>query len=132
MTKTGYLDKRLAENQQIIEAYPYHYMIVDEVPETGERGVLAFEPDEDDDDQLVYSKTLALGLTLPDAERLAHSWNELPRVNAALRKVLERHNSQRSWEGTTCIECIDEWGNRKLYPCPTVKAIEEAMSGAGN
>ncbi|GAB3042107.1 hypothetical protein [Sediminivirga luteola] len=52
---------------------------------------------------------------------------DVPRLVAALRAVLEAHSSIGG-RGVECDVCADERGP-KPYPCPTVWAITEALEG---
>jgi len=76
------LERTLEEERRIINAYPYLYLTVEVMPETGERGVAAFEEHDEDAGLLGYSHMVADGMHGPQAERLAHSWNALPLRNA--------------------------------------------------
>ena len=56
----------------------------------------------------------------------------------ALRAVVELHKPKRDWEESTefgeqrkkvsyCSDCHDGHGERFLYPCPTIQAIEKDL-----
>lgn len=74
---------------------------------------------------------------LTDADRKAGDWHPIPHIVsdlnglvAALRAVLDRHWPDRHahhWP-TTCAVCSDPTGDALTYPCPTVRAITEALS----
>lgn len=53
---------------------------------------------------------------------LANDRANLVRAIAALRAVLEEHGRSGYW----CSTC-EEYGQAAPYPCPTVKAIAEAL-----
>lgn len=115
---------QLEEERRLIDAYPYDYLVVEAIPETGERGIIAYEPDDEYGDQLVLSHVVAGDLGAPTAERLAHSWNALPVRNAQIEAVLELHKPDE--DGEECSGCMNAYGDPCRWPCPTVTAIEEA------
>jgi hypothetical protein len=51
-----------------------------------------------------------------------------PAAFAALRAVLAYHDESR--HEPVCVNCYDEFGNYRLWPCPTVKRILKALEGA--
>lgn len=55
---------------------------------------------------------------------------EWARANEALRKVLGLHRKVGSMMSPyyVCASCLDGYGESVIYPCPTVKVIDEAMS----
>lgn len=75
-------------------------------------------------------------LTKRDATFIAYARSALPKRDAALRAVLALH-SEAEWVcgdkwcsdfphgGTNCVACGSEYPD---YPCPTVRAIEEALA----
>lgn len=67
-----------------------------------------------------------------DAEFIAAARADLPRALAALRKVLEMHvpEGREELDGyfvTLCRECAE---NVEEGPCPSVRAITDALGGA--
>jgi hypothetical protein len=66
-----------------------------------------------------------------DLEFIAHARTDIPAMHAALTAVLALHGSDGHtpddcgepdcWEG--CMECTEP------YPCPTVRAINDALGG---
>lgn len=59
--------------------------------------------------------------------------DDVPRLLAALRAVLDLHPAQddhRSFlEGPYCAGDCTTDGNREQWPCPTVRAVTEALDG---
>lgn len=55
---------------------------------------------------------------------------DAPRLEAALRAVLELHQPHEvNGPGNVlCSSCNKSWGGGEPYPCPTVRAIESALS----
>lgn len=64
--------------------------------------------------------------THEDREFIAHARTDLPAMAAALTAVLELH-----WCDTDgkCRGCHDDQGYYPPYPCPTVRAITDALGG---
>lgn len=60
-----------------------------------------------------------------DSEFIAHARTALPQRNAQLQAVLELHKPDE--DGEECDGCMNAFGDPTRYPCPTVRAIEEAM-----
>ena len=68
-------------------------------------------------------------LNAANAEWISHARTALPAAVAALRAVLDLHAPDREW-GHICGHCtdFDTYGSEWIdYPCPTVKAITEAL-----
>lgn len=63
-----------------------------------------------------------------DAAFIAHSRTDLPRVADALLAVLELHviRGRNIWGDPVCNECSPV----QPFPCPTVKAITEALEAS--
>ena len=80
---------QLEEERRIIDAYPYLHLEVESIPETGERGVMAYEAHDEDDELLSLSHVFADDMNAAEATRLAHSWNALPVRNAQIEAVLQ-------------------------------------------
>lgn len=84
-------------------------------------------------DRLILADRIA---NRADAEFIVHARSALPKRDAALRAVLALH-SEAEWVcgdkwcsdfphgGTNCVACGSEYPD---YPCPTVRAIEEALA----
>lgn len=73
---------------------------------------------------------LATGCTSDDAEFIAHARTDVPRLVAALRAVLDLH-TETYYDGPRCTECASLDGvdpAPEFYPCPTVRAVEDALS----
>ncbi len=62
-----------------------------------------------------------------DAEFIAHARTDLPAMAAALTAVLDLHPSIGGY-WLECDVCADDRGP-KPYPCPTVRAITDALGG---
>ncbi|GAA4915696.1 hypothetical protein [Nesterenkonia rhizosphaerae] len=84
------LTEQLKAERRIIDAATDLHLYVDAMPETGEHGVMAYEPDDEFEELLLFSHVVADGMSRPDAERLAHSWNDLPQRNAQVQAVLAK------------------------------------------
>lgn len=123
---TNDIHAQLEEERRIIDAYPCLHLEVDSIPETGERGVIAYEAHDEDDELLSFSHVLADDMNAAEATRLARSWNALPVRNAQVKAVLALH-SPRDEEDNQCAGCLEiDPGGYVTWPCPTVLAIEGA------
>src|SRR5690606_29381538 len=97
-----------------------------------------------DDDTTVYGGALPepvvvalstdeyVRISAEDAEFIAHARTDVPALVAALRTVLDVHEAVETcypdWDARACAECSDpENGTTVLYPCSTVRAIEDAL-----
>ena len=74
-------------------------------------------PDPDGDDWCAIG-VVHTGILRPDADFIAHARTDVPALVATLRAVLELHSKQ----GAFCRTC------EAIHPCPTARAIEEALS----
>ena len=75
----------------------------------------------------------------PDAVFIATARNDMPALVAALRGVLEMHQPvEIEPSDTICGECSYRlpngryFGKVEYWPCPTVRAITEALEVGGN
>ena len=111
-------------------------------------------PDPDGDDWCAIG-VVHTGILRPDAEFIAHARTDVPALVAALRAVLDLHRESRNDADHTppCEHCHGEpgvhecgcWADEKwptvcavcmegtkgasvAWPCPTVRAIEEALN----
>ena len=92
-------------------------------------------PDPDGDDWCAIG-VVHTGILRPDAEFIAHARTDVPALVAALRAVLDLHRETVEWVTpggdayySGCAQqCTDDEGYSD-YPCPTVRAIEEALNG---
>lgn len=60
-----------------------------------------------------------------DARFIAHARTDVPRLVKALEAVLEDHKPRTHATHTGCREC------GQLWPCNTLRAIEDALTKAG-
>lgn len=108
------LHARLAENQQIIEGLRH---------DAGDYAFVA--------QGIPKSHDLSWDAGNFRAWEAAES---LSRQGEALRKVLELHKPVgENWiRGPVCTTCAGSHYGHHAWPCPTVKALKEEMSDAGN
>ena len=72
-----------------------------------------------------------------DAEFIAHARTDLPRLLAAVRAVEAVHepidalNVRINRIQKVCTGCGTDDGNWQVWPCPTIRAITEALEGEG-
>ena len=70
---------------------------------------------------------LSADLSNPSPEQtawfIASARTDMPRLISALRAVIDTHTSR--WG--ECAWCVNGSGQNCKYPCPTVKAVEEAL-----
>ena len=70
-----------------------------------------------------------------DAEFIAHAREDLPRLLAAVRAVEAVHepidalNVRINRIQKVCTGCGTDDGNWQVWPCPTIRAITEALEG---
>ena len=76
-------------------------------------------PDPDDGEDYAIG-VVHVGILRPDANFIAHARTDVPALVAALRRVMNVH--VESPRGVVCRS------DGQTYPCPTVRAIEEALN----
>ena len=65
-----------------------------------------------------------------DAVFIAAARTDVERIEAALRAVLDLHVPHEWYNGEVlCLECDDNTGMFRDYPCGTVRAITDALGG---
>ena len=75
------------------------------------------------------------GTRKADAEFIAHAREDLPRLLAAVRAVEAVHepidalNVRINRIQKVCTGCGTDDGNWQVWPCPTIRAITEALEG---
>ena len=79
--------------------------------------------------------SICAGVSVPDAEFIAHAREDLPRLLAAVRAVEAGHepidalNVRINRIQKVCTGCGTDDGNWQVWPCPTIRAITEALEG---
>ena len=74
------------------------------------------------------------GSTKADATFIADARTRLPQALNALQAVLDLHKPEEydgyphSPDGVMCAVCLTEYNEYEEWPCPTVQAIQEALT----
>ena len=84
-----------------------------------------------------YNRPQVLRSTMrgDDAEFIADARTRLPQALNALQAVLDLHKPEEydgyphGADGVMCAVCLTEYGEYEEYPCPTVRAIMDAIGG---
>lgn len=56
---------------------------------------------------------------------IAHARTDLPKLLTAVETVVALHINLDG----KCVVCKDYWGERHVYPCPTISALESGLEG---